>query len=292
MLVNIIILVLFSTCNCNEYLHKWTKPEWASRHWDPLSVAALSNLDIKLLFPQLISKLRANSSECSKHIALMINEAKAMNSSWALKMVDAFGKPPSGVFQGDTFAVGNYDECLSTRAPGLNDSDLFQGKFCTGIILPPPNKKFNHNDINSSDSSLLVSMLVKAMNESGFYALPRMDVCMPSTCTPNEIMYWLDTMIYKYNLVYYIPDHACSIEQSEPIMTGGDIVILVITIVVVIVLGSSVYDGVTSNSISDSNVDTLDRIQYEKKRSILTSFSLLRNIKSLLDSEKKDGTIH
>jgi hypothetical protein len=45
---------------------------------------------------------------------------------WATQVVDAFGKPTSGIFLGSLTWIGEYQECINVTAP--ND---WNGKFCS-----------------------------------------------------------------------------------------------------------------------------------------------------------------
>ena len=60
-----------------------------------------------------ISSLDSNQTTiCEQELGVIV-EAALRNELWALKILDAWGKPlPSGILKGNLYWVGNYDECL------------------------------------------------------------------------------------------------------------------------------------------------------------------------------------
>ena len=52
-------------------------------------------------------------------------------------VVDATGKPPSGVFQGTSMSLGDFDECVDVsvgkkgKRPAPGEREYFHGKYCT-----------------------------------------------------------------------------------------------------------------------------------------------------------------
>ncbi|ELT93753.1 hypothetical protein CAPTEDRAFT_227362 [Capitella teleta] len=58
-------------------------------------------------------------------------------SPWALSMLDAQAKIPSGVLNGNFLWLGNYEQCLSVRALGAKNESLFRGKYCSAQIFAP-----------------------------------------------------------------------------------------------------------------------------------------------------------
>uniref|UniRef100_A0A0A1WY94 Nose resistant to fluoxetine protein 6 n=1 Tax=Zeugodacus cucurbitae TaxID=28588 RepID=A0A0A1WY94_ZEUCU len=57
----------------------------------------------------------------------IVAEALKDNADWALKMLDAWGKFPSGILYGHRMEMGNFDECLDINSPLL-------GKYCQASI--------------------------------------------------------------------------------------------------------------------------------------------------------------
>ncbi|ELU04227.1 hypothetical protein CAPTEDRAFT_188427 [Capitella teleta] len=72
------------------------------------------------------------SSDCGKDVELIIQEYHN-GKTWALNIMDAQGKIPSGVFQGATKWLGSYDECNKVTHP---ESSL-RGRYCSALLRVP-----------------------------------------------------------------------------------------------------------------------------------------------------------
>ncbi|CAF5177198.1 unnamed protein product, partial [Rotaria sp. Silwood1] len=98
---------------------------------------------------------------------------------WALKVLDAWGKPlPSGLLKGNTYWVGNYDECIQPMYSPNNKTFLsqpFDTQYCTLTTKASP--------INSS------SMLSFVLG-----------LCVPSSCDRQEVVSLIDTLFNKSNI--------------------------------------------------------------------------------------------
>ena len=65
-------------------------------------------------FSSYASSITANNqtTQCEKDLETII-QALEKRETWAMKVFDAWGKPiPSGILKGNTYLVGDYDECL------------------------------------------------------------------------------------------------------------------------------------------------------------------------------------
>ena len=73
------------------------------------------------------------TTQCERDFELLL-QAAAKRDLWALKTIDAWGKPlPSGVLKGNTFWIGNYDECLQPLYQTNNKTYLsqpFETQYC------------------------------------------------------------------------------------------------------------------------------------------------------------------
>eukprot|EP00914_Ancora_sagittata_P010957 GHVO01021415.1.p1 GENE.GHVO01021415.1~~GHVO01021415.1.p1 ORF type:complete len:739 (+),score=18.62 GHVO01021415.1:50-2218(+) len=74
------------------------------------------------------------SPDCFNKTLKMLSNLKS-GSPWALTMLDAQAKIPSGVMNGNFLWMGNYEQCLSVRAFEAKEY-LFRGKYCTAQISP------------------------------------------------------------------------------------------------------------------------------------------------------------
>lgn len=132
-------------------------------------------------------------------------------------MLDATGKPTSGIFEGSLTMLGNYHQCLSIRSPDEDEIEIteqfeeyFRGRFCVLHFRPwlPARKPFHH--LNASIDSLtrksykyyektLYDDLAEIASAFHFVHL-RMDLCVPSTCTESDIQRVADLLSRKLEM--------------------------------------------------------------------------------------------
>lgn len=70
--------------------------------------------------------------------------------------MDATGKVPTGLLQGNLNWLGSFSECLAIRANGQDEQEAFRGQYCTltfentgsstlGTTVSDPNEKASGN---------------------------------------------------------------------------------------------------------------------------------------------------
>ncbi|KAL3870698.1 hypothetical protein ACJMK2_038742 [Sinanodonta woodiana] len=80
-------------------------------------------------------------TKCQNDVQSLLG-AISKGEGWALKFLDAIGKPPSGILDGHTVWLGSYDECVDANV--LNNATQFRGQYCladipmTGILPSIP----------------------------------------------------------------------------------------------------------------------------------------------------------
>ncbi|KAF8796918.1 nose resistant to fluoxetine protein 6-like [Argiope bruennichi] len=113
----------------------------------------------KNIYPILIDLFAKTSIKCWRDLIYLFENIKSPDG-WSLKMLDAYGKPESGILLGNLKWIGEYDECLSSFAPPKKNTTVgnYHGKYCT---LQVPLKQ-------------------------GDMPLPLViAVCLPESCNPN-----------------------------------------------------------------------------------------------------------
>lgn len=148
------------------------------------------------------AKVSGNCTGAVLKWVLSINSLKA----WALRMVDASGKPIAGLLEGSLTMFGNYRECLKVRAPDDDEIEFagefreyFRGKYCIVQAkpwLPEKSRFYNLNSKlkslseNSEENPWYERTIFDELNEwllaFNFVNL-RMDLCVPSVCTREDI---------------------------------------------------------------------------------------------------------
>lgn len=163
-------------------------------------------------------------SECS---GAMLKWVLSMNQlkSWALRMLDASGKPIAGLLEGSLTMFGNYRQCLKIRAPDDDEIEFagefreyFRGKYCIVQVKPWLPEKSRFYNLNTKLDALVKPSASSAdannnseesnedeehepapwyertvFDELSEWALAfnfvniRMDVCVPSLCSREDI---------------------------------------------------------------------------------------------------------
>lgn len=69
---------------------------------------------------------------CNRQIK-HFQEALSRNDLWARKMRDSWGKVPSGIFSGNLFDFGNFDQCLDFQHYSYKTGEIL-GQHCTLMV--------------------------------------------------------------------------------------------------------------------------------------------------------------
>jgi len=97
------------------------------------------NLTPKQMRERMSLFLSSNKTNTCEQDFEMILQAALNRDMWAIKVIDAWGKPlPSGILSGNTYWVGNYDECLQDLYVPDNKSFVsqpFNTQYCMYIYL-------------------------------------------------------------------------------------------------------------------------------------------------------------
>ena len=92
-------------------------------------------LDYRFLNFDLNFKLKTNSqNELCNNQLKYFQDSLDRNVLWARKMRDAWGNVPSGIFSGNRFDFGNFDQCIKFSHASENVGE-FSGQHCT-ILIP------------------------------------------------------------------------------------------------------------------------------------------------------------
>ena len=108
----------------------------SQRHYTPLDIDNYVDYSFSPddFLEKLSSILSNNKSTPCERDFKMILEGITKRETWAIKTIDAWGKPlPSGVLSGNVYWVGNYDECLQDAYLSTNKSFVsqpFQTQYC------------------------------------------------------------------------------------------------------------------------------------------------------------------
>lgn len=114
----------------------------------------------------------------------------------SLSVFDAWGKIPSGVFSGNKYALGNFDQCLETRED-LGSVGNFIGQYCIArpvIEASPRNLSFD------------------------------IGICAPDTCSPDLLSVLINEALHDRNITFVdvsFPSDLCQ-SATEPTFSTWD----------------------------------------------------------------------
>ncbi|KAF5288412.1 hypothetical protein FQR65_LT12025 [Abscondita terminalis] len=215
-----------------------------------------TDIFIHSLIENFITKYVQNnyniSRECRNDITLLVDELKK-KKSWALRMLDASAKFGSGILDGNTDDYGNFDECISINET-INSQNIL-GRFC--IV-----------DINVN-----LNIDIESLNLPENYVSRA--ICLPSTCSNSDIA----TLHQQFNINVTVPDKNCQTRNS----LDDNILTLPISIffgfVSILVILSTTYHYVMEN------------VYKQTSNSILSSFSVIKNIKAIFETTKSSNEL-
>ncbi|GFU34769.1 nose resistant to fluoxetine protein 6 [Nephila pilipes] len=136
------------------------------------------------------------SLKCLFDLANIFLGAKRLDA-WAVRMMDATGKPSGGLMEGTSTALGDYDECLDIKSPSRYP---IIGQYCLLEINPPGSivqamkdyqvYKENTNHTIANTKSFLGFLQKVRTNPD--HVIFRLGICVPKSCTTEGIQSLID----------------------------------------------------------------------------------------------------
>ncbi|XP_055947834.1 nose resistant to fluoxetine protein 6-like [Argiope bruennichi] len=232
--------------------------------------------------PMLLNLLSHSASDkCNRDLEYM---QESYTTPWGMKMLDSYGKPGSGILQGNVRWLGDYDECLDIRAPPKENTDVgnFRGKYCS-LQIP----------LKLGALSLPVSMAV----------------CLPDSCSPNGTVLLRDANMdgilsgFDQRIGPFLSDATLSCKATSKKWTAGAIItIFLLSIFVLLALiGSSItsfeyFIGAETTS-QDDKVEVISGKKIaspdwlEKIKPFFNCFCIFTNGEKILDTSGAEGQL-
>eukprot|EP00058_Branchiostoma_floridae_P006674 XP_002592162.1 hypothetical protein BRAFLDRAFT_88115 [Branchiostoma floridae] len=137
------------------------------------------------------------SQQCQRDVA-QYNADLSHGKMYALQMLDAGGKPPSGILGGNLVWTGSYSQCVNITRKGYNIT--FNGKFYMATLVP-----------------------VVGGGIAGVTKLT-IGVCVPSSCNQHDVNQTLDgTIGTVYDVIIHQPRLMAIKSQKESEAQGSDV---------------------------------------------------------------------
>jgi Nose resistant-to-fluoxetine protein, N-terminal domain len=128
------------------------------------------------------------------------------NVLWARKLRDSWGNLPSGVFSGNLYDFGNFDQCIGFKYKSSKVGDIL-GQHCT--LLTPFDQG---DDSNQKTSKFMVPTRDSQINLG-------IGICFPASCHPNQVKEIANELLKVEFNVTAAPDYdqsaLCSTAQEH-----------------------------------------------------------------------------
>ncbi|XP_058443935.1 O-acyltransferase like protein [Malaya genurostris] len=215
------------------------------------------------------------SPECSRAAKSYLTALRAMEL-WALRMHDATGKLSSGVLNGNINQYGDYDQCLNVRGGSKSQTAHLRGRYCLAGIQPKvvSSTPFLRHIFNLVQSH---GILTSDLGDPG-HRVPRFStinwaLCVPANCTPQDVQLSLTEMLKDtvegsgLQLKVSVEPELCVVENSiwDNYFTPATVKVWICFLVYLLVVVLS----------------TLYEYKSENKNKWLTSFSLIKNTRTI-----------
>ncbi|CAK8686761.1 unnamed protein product [Clavelina lepadiformis] len=198
------------------------------------------------------------------------NFAKDFPQAYTLQVLDAWGKPESGILNGNLIWPGRYFECSNINY------DHFKGKYCSVYVGKPP---------------------APAAFGIGFPTGLTIGGCFPDTCSQEDISSLIKSLAQNKTSIV-----DCPVQFTE--WGAKDILgIVIFVLLFLIVMASTFYDYISNLNIASksefsdtailnsSSYDAGPQFKQGKIHQILTSFSVIQNTRRFLITTQRPTDI-
>ncbi|CAL1261973.1 unnamed protein product [Larinioides sclopetarius] len=219
---------------------------------------------------------RASSNQCVKDFKY-VQKSLDSRSDWSMKMLDSYGKPGSGILEGNLIWPGQYDECISVQAPSKENTSLrgFQGEYCT-FEVP--------FELEPVSQPIIIG------------------VCLPDSCKPNRTNFNLNESSLDVGKILESAFSNVTLTckaTSRKLTSGAFFVICLLSVFALLsVIGSflTVLEYYMKKNVSTDPLDTRTPLlspgpQKEKFKSFFNCFCIFTNGEKLLNTAKSEGQI-
>ncbi|XP_037723685.1 nose resistant to fluoxetine protein 6-like [Drosophila subpulchrella] len=155
----------------------------------------LNQDDLKVLDSRLSTQ---DDLLCLSDLAALVAGLQS-GQYWALKMFDAWGSVPSGLLTGNTYDLGNFDECLNIKKE-TSLGRTIQGKYCFLSVSPAKILGVNTTTLRTFKTA----------------------TCLPATCSAAQMNTFVGQTVKQLlnvsipSTAMSISDSSCQTSESEP----------------------------------------------------------------------------
>lgn len=253
---------------------------------------------------------RIHNPECRRQGQILLRQLRG-SKLWALNMLDATAKVPSGLLQGNGIQLGDFDQCLGVRARVQLDTGSvvkIQGKYCLAMI----DVKAEQPELEMPVHLAQARNLFKSRIDDPGHFVPRFStlswgVCVPSTCGAEDVEVILRDAIkhYQYktgiSLRVKVDDDDCHVRKGSnwwnEWLEMPTIFTISLYVIVIILVGIATLQDFLARNASDKEnsgeEDEKDENKREESKSdgIISPFSLYNTLSKLVAPVNKDEIV-
>lgn len=166
-----------------------------------LSSVLTKSLNFKKSLKQEIVFKRSFDDTCEKqflHYEIKLDE----RSFWARQMRDSWGNLPSGIFSGNLYDFGSFDQCINFKHETKEVGKIL-GQHCT-LLIP--------FDFEDDSNARFMPPTRKPQINIG------VGVCVPASCNPKQVKKIADELLTKeFNVTtspFYDQSAFCSVTRA------------------------------------------------------------------------------
>ncbi|KAL1424898.1 hypothetical protein MTO96_019760 [Rhipicephalus appendiculatus] len=243
------------------------KLELAERTFDYVSVlrGALSRGFASIPTSVTFKLLRADvSTECRLGLLRTLRGFLKLEP-WALRLFDATGKYPTGLFQGSRADMGAFDECLETVAHDKNGNFLTRGQYCNLVAYSKNGTAIKGLAESLSDVLHPKFLYFKNYLDEEDFALVRLGICFIEQCGQDDLQVLVDS--FKQPLVRLEVSN-CVTAEPELWTTTQIAVMFFLGLLLLVVISATAADYIMKR-----------RLKANDKRSTLLVFTFLHGVR-------------
>ncbi|XP_049288164.1 nose resistant to fluoxetine protein 6-like [Anopheles funestus] len=127
-----------------------------------------------------------NETQCDRQLLALVAGVQA-KEFWTVKLLDSWGKWPAGIFSGNLYELGHYDQCIDLRHEhGMPTVGTIQGRYCLLTVplenLLPPGRSPTQRIMPGTSGKIWAAHL---------------GVCIPASCTAEHFQQFLNESVPK-----------------------------------------------------------------------------------------------
>ncbi|XP_014364521.2 uncharacterized protein LOC106715699 [Papilio machaon] len=249
---------------------------------------------------------RVQNPECRRHGQILLRQLRGAKL-WALSMLDATAKVPSGILHGNGIQLGSFDQCLGSRARVQLDTGSIvkvHGKYCLARV----DLKSEHHEMEIPVHLAQSKNLIKSRIDDPGHFVPRFStlswgVCVPAPCSSEDVENIIRDAIkhYQYtsgiSIKVRVDEQDCHVQKKQAwweewLGIPTLVTLFLYGVVMLLVLIATAQDFAARKETNDEAEDEGDQKGVKDKRpegeSVISVFSLYRTVRKLMAPATSD----